>query len=84
MKIDDKFYIKQDSHNVILCFEEYGEINDKTGKPTKTYQEWFYKDLKEALRGYLHKSIDANGDVSMVLDKIYQVEKTINNLQTEA
>lgn len=77
MKIDDKYYIKKDANNVILCFEEEGDINEKTGKPIQRKEEWYYKDLKDALRAYFHKSIDPNQDMKLLMDRMNEVERNI-------
>lgn len=70
MRLDDNYTIEQDPHNIILRYEKEGDINPKTGKPTITKHEYYYKDVQDALKAYINKSIDVNEDVESVLERL--------------
>ena len=76
MKIDENYTIKTDKHNVVLCYESFGELNEK-GVPKRTYDESYYKDLADALKSYLMKSLSNSESIKGVLTKIEEAVITI-------
>jgi hypothetical protein len=83
MKLDDNYFIKQDAHNVILCYEKEGDVNPKTGKPMVSKSEWYYNKLEDALNGYLNRAIDANEDVNSVLSELSRAKEVVRSFFKE-
>lgn len=80
MKLDSNYTITSDANNVILNYESIGEVNPKTGKPTITKNEWFYKNLEDALVSYVNKSINPSNDAQSVLEALSEVKGTITSI----
>jgi hypothetical protein len=79
MKIDENYSMVVTKDFVHLHFEEEGELNDK-GNPTITKNDWYYPNIKMALKKYLNTKITDCENISEILDKIAEVEQNIDNL----
>jgi hypothetical protein len=85
MKIDENYSIKTDKCNVILCYKNEGQINPNTGKPKKTYNEWYYKDMADALNAYMNKTINRSESIPEITSQIQlamsNIELVVSKLQ---
>lgn len=86
--LDENFYIESDSFNVTLFFRREKEVlkkNKETGieelKAITEKNEWYYPNLKGALRKYLDESLKESESVQEVLCKIEEVYKLIKTLK---
>lgn len=84
MKIDDHFTLEQDSNQFILKFEQACGWDDDKKKYLLNNQRWYYPTLKDALKGYVQKSVPVLSkseesvlDAQSIIDKIEQSEKNI-------
>lgn len=77
MKLNENYSIIRDFYNVILRFESEGSINEKTGKPTVTQKEWYYKTLEDALLAFFDKSLVGTETVEEMIDLIKETERKI-------
>lgn len=84
MTLDDNYTITQDSYNVILTFRKEGSINPKTGKPTITKNEWYYKNMEDALMSYTQKVISYENNVQNVIDELKTTRQHIASLLRES
>lgn len=64
----------------MLQYEKKGDINPKTGKPKTTRDVSYHANLKQALSKYLDESLKPSTELQGVLNRIAQVEQTIQNL----
>ena len=80
MKIDENYTIKTDKHNVVLCYESFGELNEK-GVPIRTYHESYYKDLADALSAYLMKSLSNSESIKGVLANIQDIRESVTAIK---
>ena len=82
MDIDNKYKIVYDENNVILQFHE-DRIKVKKDGSKETYEftdNYYYHNLKYALKGYLNKALKYNESLSDVLDELKRIEDKIDNL----
>ena len=82
MDIDNKYRIVYDENNVILQFHE-DRIKVKKDGSKETYEftdNYYYHNLKYALRGYVNKSLKYNELLVDVLFEIKRVEDKIDKL----
>lgn len=83
--LDENFRIEPDAYNYTLFFEKEGEINPKTGKPTKTESQWYPPTLQDALRSYVREKarIEVMGqehDLKSVLEILKRIEDEISKI----
>lgn len=81
VELDDEFSIRVDAHNWTLVQEVVGGINPKTKKPTISRNEWHLNSLKLALRCYADKALKQEENVTDLITKLNEVQKTIENFQ---
>ena len=81
MKLDDNYFITRDKYNVVLNYREEKGLNADTGKITISTDEWYYGNMKDALKAYLNKSGVHNESVDDVIAHIQRVEHKIDNLK---
>lgn len=84
MTLDNNYTITRDSYNVILNFREKGDINPKTGKPIVRTNEWYYKNLEDALIAYTEKVMSYSNDVQNVLNELKTTRQHIASLLRES
>lgn len=77
MKIDNNYSIENDSHQWILKYEREGDINQKTGKPTKSESKWYCGTLKQALQRYLDECLKPAKDAQTIIQLIVLSEQKI-------
>ena len=82
MELDDKYRVVYDENNVVLQFYEKRVKTKKSGDK-ETYEftdNFYYPNIKSALKAYLNKSIKGSESVKVVLERINLVENRINQL----
>ncbi len=57
MRIDENYSLENDAHQWILKYERQGDINQKTGNPTKSESKWYCGTINQALQRYLDESL---------------------------
>ena len=79
VELDQNYSIHTDSMCTTLKYElEYdGTVKGKPKKITSR-DEWYYPDMKGAMKAYLQKSLRHADGLQGVLDKMQQVEDLIN------
>jgi hypothetical protein len=77
MKLDENYTIKQDTYNFILHYENEGDVNPETGKPTVTVRDTFYPTLEQALLAYASRCQNVNEGVDRLLDSMRETRETI-------
>ncbi len=77
MKIDNNYSIENDSHQWILKYEREGDINQKTGNPTKSESKWYCGTLKQALQRYLDECLKPAKDAQTIIQLIVLSEQKI-------
>ena len=80
MKIDENYSMLVTKDFVHLHFTKEGELNID-GNPIITKNDWYYPNIKLALKKYLNTKITDCENISEILDKIAEVEKNIDNLR---
>lgn len=84
MTLDSNYTITRDSYNVILNFREEGGINPKTGKPIVSENEWYYKNLEDALIAYTEKVISYDNSIQNAVDELKTTRQHIASLLRES
>lgn len=80
IQIDKQFYIKSASVGYSLNFEmQLDTINEKTGKPKISKEQWFYPSVKMCLKQYLEESMRPSQSVKDLIDRIEEAEKKIES-----
>jgi len=82
MDIDDNYRILDDDNNVILQYHE-DRIKTKLDGSKETYEftdNYYYPNLKHALKSYVNKSLKYNELLVDVLFEIKRVENKIDEL----
>ena len=82
MKIDNNYRILSDDNNVVLQYHE-DRIKTKLDGSKEAYEftdNYYYPNLKYALKGYLNKSLKHNELLIDVLVEIKRVEDKIDKL----
>tara|TARA_R110000782_G_scaffold244612_1_gene331369 strand:+ start:218 stop:478 length:261 start_codon:yes stop_codon:yes gene_type:complete len=82
MKLAHNYRIVNEENNTILQFhEDRVKIKkDGTKEPHEFIDNYFYPNLKSALKAYLNKAVGDCKEVKEVLKKIEQLENKIDNL----
>lgn len=80
MKLSENWSIEFDSNNVTLVFTEARTKVDKNGeeKQYESRKEYYYGDVKQALKSYLLKSLHGAESVEDCLQRIAKVENKID------
>lgn len=84
MILNKNYRIVFDDNNTVLQFFELREKTSKeTGEKTEfEYTEnYYYPNIKTALKSFLNKSLDGSSSVEEILKRIGEVEGVINNLK---
>lgn len=84
LKLDDNYAIDSDAFNVILRFENIGEINPKTGKPIISSSETYHPTLEQAVGSYVNQRLkSAIGtdvyDLDAFISEVRELKKDIFN-----
>lgn len=80
MVLDKDFRIEVDSYNYTLVKERITEqINEKTGNPIVSKDQWHYPTLKMALSKYVDEALRASEDSKEILEKLEDIYKIIDN-----
>jgi hypothetical protein len=77
MKLDENYAIEQDAYNFILHYENEGDVNPKTGKPTVTVRDTFHPTLEQALLTYASRCQNVSEGVDRLLDSMQETRETI-------
>lgn len=79
--LNDSFYIEVDSYNYTLRKEyKTGEISSKTGSEKIVRDNWFYPNLKGALKRFVDEELRDTSDIEKVIEKLEGIENIINKL----
>lgn len=84
MNLNKNYRIVFDDNNTVL---QFFELREKTKKETEEKTEfeytenYYYPNVKTALRSFLNKSLDGSSSITEVLKRIDDVESIINNLK---
>lgn len=81
IKLDENFRLENDSNEWTLIFEQEGEINPKTGKPSKKSNKWHCGSLNNALKRYANEVPKPSMSVQELITVLERVNETINNLK---
>ncbi len=63
IKIDEEYFLTNDSNQWVLNYEKEREINKDTGKPTVSTNKWYCGNLNLALVRYLNESVKFSNSV---------------------
>ncbi|NQY43619.1 MAG: hypothetical protein HRT87_09780 [Legionellales bacterium] len=77
IKLDENYYLSNDSNSWNLNYEKVGEINKDTGKPTISKNIWYCGNLKNALKRYMNEVPKTCKDVIAIRLILGEVENTI-------
>lgn len=77
--LNDNFSIYPSTDCWTLKQQEEGEINPKTGKPSIKVSNTFHGTLKQALDAFVDKSLKTSLDISMLQEKLQELEDFIKN-----
>lgn len=85
MKIDEFFSLETDPNNWILRKETPSSYTDKEGneKDTISKKEWYFSNIKKALKRYLDESLTDPSNISDLLNRIEDVESKINLIKVK-
>ena len=80
--LTEKYYITNDSHNVVLRFSEMREKVQKDGtvKQYEAVEDTYHGSIKNALHAFLKNSVNDSENIVDILKKIKEVEEKINQL----
>jgi len=79
MIIDSNYSIEVTKDSVNLKYvSEY--VNDK-GKTVKQKDNWYYPNIKLALKKYVYEVSSDTTEISKIISKLEEIESTINNLK---
>lgn len=84
MKLSDNYRIKTDKDNTILEFFEQRQRKVVAGEEPKFYEhteEFFYPNLKTALKAFLQKTVHGLETAQLILKRIGEVEAVINSIE---
>jgi hypothetical protein len=84
MQLNKNYRIIFDENNTVLQFFEMREKTKKETKETTTFEyteNYYYPNIKTALKSFLNKSLDGSNNVEEVLKRVDEVESVINNLK---
>ena len=82
MILDKNYRIEYTPGNVVLVFHE-NRIREKKDGTKETYEyrdETYHKDVKQALKAFLQKSLYGSETVEIILSRIQRLETVIDNL----
>lgn len=79
IKIDQNWTITKDSFQWVLTYEAEGEVNPKTGKPSKTVRTTYHSTLAQVLRHFADDSLVVNSvpDLQRSLGKVHEEIKAL-------
>lgn len=79
MIIDSNYSIEVTKDSVNLKYvSEY--VNEK-GKTVKQKDNWYYPNIKLALKKYVYEVSSDTTEISKIISKLEEIESTINNLK---
>lgn len=79
MKIDKNYKLTGESFSWVLKYESDIRIN-KEGKETKSKDQWYFTNRKEALKKYVDEACKIPDSVKELIELTNQLETKINNL----
>lgn len=79
IKLDDHFYLKNDSTSWTLVYEKEGEVNNKTGKPKITRRTWHTGTVDQALKRYIDESLKPCQSVLAMLTTLNRCMKKLES-----
>ena len=81
LKINDRFTIDKDTHNIILI-ETYMGINKKTKEPKQMTRESYYMTMEQVCNVIIDRSAEGN-TVEVIADAINAAKRDIINMLKE-
>ena len=79
MKLDKEWRVEYEPNNVILI-HTVDKVHDN-GKEYQSVENYYYPNLKVALKHYLNKSLTGSAAIIEVINRIDEVEKIIIDLK---
>lgn len=80
VELDENYSLHTDSICTTLKYELVHDTTVKgETKRVTSRDEWYYPDIKFALKSYLQKSLRPVSSVEQFLDRVERVEKLIDN-----
>lgn len=78
IKINENWSITKDAHQWILTYEAEGELNDKTGKLSKTTRTSYHSTLEQVLRHFMEGELVGNS-IQELQQALTQARKEIKD-----
>ena len=69
IKLDDNWSVESDTSSWNLHYEKEGDINPKTGKPTKTSEVSYHARLVDAFKYYLNEEPKTALNIPQILER---------------
>lgn len=76
MKINEYYSVERDQYCFVLTFEKEGDINPKTGNPTKTFRKTYHSNMEQVLNKVLDDTVHGES-FEDILEAIKQVREDI-------
>jgi len=81
LKIDDKYTIETDGTGCTLVFKETRQKRNKEGEAVNFTDNWYYGNIKQCLKAFIHKDLEIAEDIPQLLKRIDGLETLIKNLK---
>lgn len=84
MDLDENYRILYDETNVILQFHELrikGEKAKNKGEQFEFTQDYFYPNIKSALKSYINKSLKGSNSILDLVCRIEDLENRVSNIK---
>jgi len=81
IKLDEHYYLTNDSNQWVLNFEKEGEINPKTGKPTIKKDTWYCGTIQGCIRRYYNESTKDCSNLQELKESIDKIESKLDELK---
>ena len=78
--IDENYSISGDKYNWVLHFERKGELNQKTGKPIISKDEWYFPKLELCLKEYANQKTKTATNYKELVSLLVDINNTIKSL----
>lgn len=83
MKLDNNYTITPDAHCWVLHYREVRGVNESTGRPRVSTDEWYLPNLKAALKKYMDISLKGADSVGELMKRLNEVEQKIDKIDVK-